>query len=67
MRAGITQYTWSTSKDERVRPSHAELEGEQFSYDDPPEVDGEPANPGEPILCRCVPLPVLDLGDDDED
>ena len=58
---GIETYTWQTSSDERVRESHAELDGETFSWDDPPDVDGEPANPGEPINCRCVALPNIDI------
>jgi SPP1 gp7 family putative phage head morphogenesis protein len=58
---GITRYTWSTSGDERVRPTHEEQEGKEFSWDDPPAVgsNGERCNPGEDIQCRCVPLPVL--------
>lgn len=61
--AGVTKYIWSTSKDERVRKSHRAREGKVFSYDNPPP-DG---NPGEPVRCRCVALPVFDddlFGDD---
>lgn len=58
---GIARYIWSTSRDERVRRSHAFLNGKTFRWDQPPEVDGEPAHPGKPINCRCVPLPVFDL------
>lgn len=65
---GVTKYKWRTMNDEAVRDSHSILEDEEFSYDDPPIVDGEAANPGEPILCRCYPEPVfteiLDLGFD---
>lgn len=64
---GIKQYEWQTAQDERVRDSHADLDGQTFYWDDPPIVDGEPANPGEPINCRCVASPVLDLDDDDDD
>ena len=53
---GVNQFTWRTVKDERVRDEHAELEGETFSYDDPP--NGE--LPGEAINCRCYAEPVLD-------
>lgn len=56
---GIEEFIWSTSKDERVRPSHAALEGRTFRWDDPPIVDGERATPGSPIQCRCVAIPVL--------
>jgi SPP1 gp7 family putative phage head morphogenesis protein len=59
--AGISRYVWSTSKDEAVRKEHAELEGLEFSYDDPPEVakNGDTANPGEYYECRCCAIPVL--------
>lgn len=57
--AGIEKFIWTTSNDERVRDSHEEIDGEVFSYDEPPIVDGEPALPGEPYLCRCVAMPVL--------
>lgn len=56
---GITRYVWSTSHDERVRKSHADLNGKEFAWKDPPEVDGEKANPGQPVNCRCVGLPVI--------
>lgn len=54
--SGIGRYEWSTSRDERVRASHAEREGKIFSWDNPPP-DG---HPGMPIRCRCVALPVID-------
>lgn len=54
--AGIGRYEWSTSRDERVRASHAEREGKIFSWDNPPP-DG---HPGMPIRCRCVAIPVID-------
>ncbi len=66
--AGITEFVWSTSKDERVRESHAELDGERFSWDDLPEVDGEKVAPGEAICCRCVAIaivPWLEEGSED--
>lgn len=64
--AGVEKFIWTTSGDERVRESHEELDGQTFSYDDPPDVDGEAALPGEPVLCRCVAYPVLpELGDED--
>lgn len=57
---GVEKFVWRTSNDERVRESHAELEGEVFSWDDPPTVEGEVAIPGSAILCRCTAEPVLD-------
>lgn len=63
--AGIERFVWTTSNDERVRESHDEIDGETFSYDDPPVVDDEPALPGEPPLCRCIPYPLLEELEDE--
>lgn len=60
--AGIDEYVWSTSQDERVRDDHKRLNGKRFSFDDPPIVDlntGKKANPGEDFGCRCVAMPVI--------
>ena len=60
--AGINSYRWSTSRDERVRHSHKDLDGTIQFYDSPPIVDqrtGRRANPGEDFNCRCVPIPIL--------
>lgn len=54
--AGITSYTWNTSNDDRVRESHAELDGQVFRWDTPPSV----GHPGEDFQCRCVALPIID-------
>ncbi len=56
---GIKAYFWRTARDNRVRDEHAELEGQRFEWDDPPDAgtDGEPANPGEAIQCRCYAEP----------
>ncbi len=53
--AGIERYEWLTAQDDRVRPSHAALDGQIFSWDDPPP-EGPP---GSDILCRCVALAIL--------
>jgi SPP1 gp7 family putative phage head morphogenesis protein len=58
--AGIEEYTWRTCQDRRVRPAHRAREGRRFRWDAPPP-DG---NPGEPIRCRCIAEPVLDLFSD---
>lgn len=69
--AGINRYTWRNSQDQRVvgnpgglypegnavHGNHWEREGQEFSWDQPPE-DG---NPGEPIECRCSAEPIIDL------
>ena len=54
--AGIKQYIWRTSRDERVRSSHRERDGKTYDWDNPPP-DG---HPGMPIRCRCVAIPVID-------
>lgn len=62
-KANVSRYVWTTTRDERVRDEHAELDGQIFSFDDPPE----PGNPGEDFQCRCVAFPVFDEeGKDDE-
>ncbi len=59
--AGITQYVWSTSRDERVRDRHRDLEGRVFDWDSPPVTNdkGERNHPGEDIRCRCVAIAVI--------
>lgn len=54
--AGITEYIWRTSKDERVRAEHRARDGQRFKWSEPPD-DGAP---GEAIQCRCTAEPVLD-------
>lgn len=66
--AGVTRYVWSTSLDERVRPDHAAVEGKECYFGEDPrdedprpvDTDGSPMNPGEPVQCRCVAVPILD-------
>ena len=62
---GIEKYEWQTSGDERVRESHAEVDGQTFAWDGPGPVAGsvadEPCHPGEDIQCRCVAIPVVDM------
>jgi SPP1 gp7 family putative phage head morphogenesis protein len=59
--AGITQYEWSTSGDERVRPMHDELDGTIQSWSAPPVTtkDGDRNHPGQDIRCRCVAIPIV--------
>jgi SPP1 gp7 family putative phage head morphogenesis protein len=65
---GITEYTWRTSRDERVRgkpgglypnarPSHHALQGKRFPLRGP----GAPGvgHPGDDYQCRCTQEPVL--------
>ena len=53
---GIDEYRRRTASDERVRESHDELDGQVFSWDDPPAV----GHPGEDYQCRCGADPVMD-------
>lgn len=54
---GITEYVWRTSRDQRVRDSHADREGKRFRWEQAP-ADG---HPGHPVQCRCVAEGVIDL------
>jgi len=59
-RIGVREYTWSTSRDERVREMHAELEGTRQSYTNPPEIaPGRFGHPGDDYQCRCVAIPIM--------
>jgi SPP1 gp7 family putative phage head morphogenesis protein len=60
---GVAKFIWNTVGDDRVRDEHAERDGQEYSYDDPP--DGE--LPGEPVMCRCWAEPVFDGLDENED
>jgi SPP1 gp7 family putative phage head morphogenesis protein len=59
--AGIEEYIWTTSGDERVRDRHAELDGTRQLWDEPPVVshDARTAHPGDDYQCRCTAFPVL--------
>lgn len=60
--AGVSKYKWSTVGDARVRDSHDDLDGELFSWDNPPETDGgRRCHPGEDYQCRCCAIPVFDI------
>ena len=60
---GVHEYIWRTSQDERVRDSHAALDGQKFSWNQPPSV----GHPGEDYQCRCYAEPVLEtVGTPDE-
>lgn len=59
---GITQYRWSTSHDERVRPTHRLNDGKIFEWAEAPEVTG---HPGDDYQCRCVAIPIINLLEDE--
>lgn len=70
--AGIDLYIWQTAEDERVRPTHEDLNGRIFSWKGEvtvnnvtyveavdPSFSSSGTIPGEPWNCRCVALPYL--------
>jgi len=70
---GLEMYEWSTSADERVRDSHAEMEGMICRWDDPTvysddggktwkprPLDWVQEHPGQDIQCRCTALSYWD-------
>lgn len=62
--AGVSEYEWSTSLDERVREEHMANEGQTFTWGNPPPSTGDP---GDDVNCRCVAIPVIpDLDDEEE-
>lgn len=60
--AGIKQYTWQTSRDERVRAEHRALDGQIFAWNSPPISDksGGRYHPRQGYRCRCDAIPVVD-------
>ena len=61
--SGLPKYRWMTKHDERVRDSHAVLDGRVFDWADPPVVNalGERRHPGQDFNCRCLAYPVSQL------
>ena len=57
--AGIAEYRWSTSRDDRVRPTHQAHEGQVYRWNSAPPDTGHPGNE---ILCRCVAIPIIPPG-----
>lgn len=53
---GVKEYIWVTSLDERVRSSHAALNGTKQKWETPP---AETGHPGHDIQCRCVARAVI--------
>lgn len=75
---GITDYVWVATHDDKVRFEHLALDMQECRYDDPPLTAdrsscGEPCNPGDDWMCRCLAAPVVkaaeaeaEAGEDDE-
>lgn len=62
--AGVEEYEWNTSNDDRVRESHENKEGQRFRWDSPPADTG---HPGQDFQCRCVPIPIIPELEDAEE
>lgn len=59
--SGITHYRWSTSRDERVRKTHRELDKTKQSWNSPPEVaPGRHEHPGGDFQCRCQAIALVE-------
>jgi len=58
--AGVVEYEWSASQDERVRDGHRDLDATVHRWDTPPVTDqrtGATHHPGGDYQCRCVAIP----------
>lgn len=55
--SGIPGYIWATTKDERLRATHAVHDGIFYEWDKPPLVGDRRLHPGEDFQCRCVAIP----------
>ncbi|QAS52816.1 phage head morphogenesis protein [Halobacillus litoralis] len=58
--AGIHRFTWKDSDDERVRDTHADLDGNVFTWKDGATVKGRQIWPGTDYNCRCTADPVIE-------
>lgn len=62
---GIKKFMWHHSGGgAHPREDHVEMDGEIFSFDDPPVIDqrtGERGIPGQAVNCRCVASPIFDF------
>lgn len=56
---GSEGYTWRTSRNSSVRPSHRAMEGKFVRWDNPPELDGMTGHAGCLPNCRCIPIPII--------
>lgn len=64
---GLKKFMWHHSGGgAHPREDHVEMDGQVFSFDDPPVIDqrtGEVGIPGQVPNCRCTMSPVFDFGD----
>jgi SPP1 gp7 family putative phage head morphogenesis protein len=68
--AGINQFIWLHSGGgQKPREDHIEMDGNKYSFDDPPIIDkktGLRGIPGQAINCGCTMKPVYDFGEEEE-
>lgn len=53
--AGVTKFVWRTSEDERVRESHKDFNGKEYSYAE--GAGPKKLKPGQDYRCRCTAEP----------
>lgn len=67
---GIKRFQWVHSGGgAEPRPLHVDMDGEIFSFDNPPIIDertGERGIPGQAVNCKCTMIPVFDFSDEPE-
>lgn len=67
--AGIKKFKWLHSRGgSEPREDHVAMNGNVYSYDDPPVIDrrtGKRGFPGQAINCRCQMVLVIEWGDED--
>lgn len=63
--AGVSKYEWVHSGGgQHPRELHVAMSGNIYSYNDPPIIDsntGQTGNPGDAINCRCIARPVIEF------
>lgn len=68
---GIKRFQWIHSGGgAHPREDHVAMDGEVFSFDNPPVIEkrtGERGIPGQAINCRCTMAPVFDFSDTDNE
>jgi SPP1 gp7 family putative phage head morphogenesis protein len=60
LQAGVTSYTWRTSRDERVRQLHHAIRNKVYKYNEPTGAESG-LEPGQPIRCRCIAQGIVEF------
>ena len=56
---GVKEYVWRSVQDSRVRPEHADRNGETYSW----KAGAGGEHPGQPVRCRCRAEAIWDEGE----